>query len=109
MKESNRGQLPVSSGIHLSRDMSPKTPEDREYMKTVPYTSAMGSLMYAMLCTRPDIAHAVSITSKYQANPGPEHWTAVKRILKYLRRTKDYVLKYGGGELCIEGYTDSDF
>lgn len=66
--------------------------------------------MYAMLCTRPDIALAVSITSRYQSNPGEEHWTAVKNILKYLRRTKDLFLIFGGAsELKVEGYTDSDF
>ena len=65
--------------------------------------------MYAMLCTRPDISHAVSVTSRYQSNPGQEHWTAVKAILKYLRRPKDLCLIYGGGDLRVDGYTDSDF
>ncbi|XP_031393460.1 secreted RxLR effector protein 161-like [Punica granatum] len=78
-------------------------------MAQVPYASAIGSLMYAMLCTRPDIAYAVSMTSRYQSNPGLDHWTAVKNILKYLRRTKDMVLVYGGGELRLDGFTDSDF
>ena len=68
-------------------------------MNKIPYTSAIGSLMYAMLCTRPDIAHAVSVTSRYQSNPGEEHWTAVKNIFKYLRRTKDLFLTYGESEL----------
>ncbi|XP_031393687.1 secreted RxLR effector protein 161-like [Punica granatum] len=78
-------------------------------MAQVPYASAIGSLMYAMLCTRPDIAYAVSMTSRYQSNPGLDHWTAVKNILKFLRRTKDMVLVYGGGELRLDGFTDSDF
>ncbi|PKI58366.1 hypothetical protein CRG98_021241 [Punica granatum] len=78
-------------------------------MAQVPYASAIGSLMYAMLCTRPDIAYAVSMTSRYQSNQGLDHWTAVKNILKYLRRTKDMVLVYGGGELRLHGFTDSDF
>ena len=68
--------------------------------------SAIGSLMYAMLCTN------VSITSRYQSNPGIEHWNVVKNILKYLRRTKDLFLVYGGGdlqsELQVKAYTDSD-
>ncbi|KAK8584338.1 hypothetical protein V6N12_068582 [Hibiscus sabdariffa] len=52
--------------------------------------------MYAMICTRPDLSYALSMTSRYQANPGEGHWTAVKNILKYLRRTKDVFLVYGG-------------
>ncbi|XP_057788404.1 secreted RxLR effector protein 161-like [Salvia miltiorrhiza] len=78
-------------------------------MTRVPYASAIGSIMYAMLCTRPDVAHALSVTSRYQSNPGEEHWKVVKSILKYLRRTKDLFLIYGGGELKLEGFTDSSF
>ena len=78
-------------------------------MKTVPYASAVGSLMYVMLCTRLDICYSVEIVGKYQSNPGIEHWTAVKHILKYLRRTRDYMLVYHGDELAPIGYTDSDF
>ncbi|PKI41978.1 hypothetical protein CRG98_037596 [Punica granatum] len=89
--------------------MSPKTLEEREKMAHVAYASAIGNLMYAILCIRPDIAYAVSVTSRYQSNPGPDHWTAVKNILKYLRRTKDMVLIYGEGELRLDGFTDSDF
>ena len=65
--------------------------------------------MYAMLCTRPDVSYALSITSIYQANPGEKHWMAVKNILKYLRRTKDIFLVYRGIELIVRGYTDSSF
>ena len=78
-------------------------------MAGLPYVSTVGSLMYAMLCTRPDIYFVVSMVSRYQSNPGPEHWTVFKHILKYLRRTKDYMLTYGGDELIPIGYTDSDF
>ncbi|PPZ26180.1 hypothetical protein C5P36_26510, partial [Escherichia coli] len=56
-----------------------------------------------------DIAYAISLTSRYQSNLGLEHWIAVKNILKYLRRTKDLFLIYGGGDLQLDGYTDSDF
>ena len=63
-----------------------------------------------MLCTRPDIALVVSVTSRYQSNPDEEHWIAVKNILKYLIKTKDLFLIFeGGSELRVEGYTDSDF
>ena len=78
-------------------------------MKAVPYASAVGSLMYAMLCTRPDICFAVGMVSRFQSNPGKEHWTAVKHIIKYLKRTRDYMLVYHSNELVPIGYTDSDF
>ncbi|PKI60557.1 hypothetical protein CRG98_019033 [Punica granatum] len=65
MQDSIRGLLPVRHGIHLSRAMSPKTPEEREKMAPVPYVSALGSLMYAMLCTRPDVVYVVSMTSRF--------------------------------------------
>ncbi|PKI69339.1 hypothetical protein CRG98_010273 [Punica granatum] len=109
MQDSRRGLLPMRHGIHLSKAMSPKTPVEREKMSHVPYAPAIGSLMYVMLCTRSDIAYAVSMTSRYRSNSGPDHWTAIKNILKYLRRTKEIVLVYGGGELRLDEFTDSDF
>ncbi|KAM1524601.1 hypothetical protein ACFX10_009184 [Malus domestica] len=110
MEQCKKGFLPVRHGIHLSKSMEPKTPEEIRHMSRIPYASAIGSLMYAMICTRPDIAYAVSITSRYQSNPGLEHWAAIKTVLKYLRRTKDMFLVYGGAsELQVEGYTDADF
>ncbi|KAM1772047.1 hypothetical protein ACFX11_046791 [Malus domestica] len=110
MEQCKKGFLPVRHGIHLSKSMEPKTPEEIRHMSRIPYASAIGSLMYAMICTRPDIAYAVSITSRYQSNPGLEHWATVKTVLKYLRRTKDMFLVYGGAsELRVEGYTDADF
>ncbi|KAL0288855.1 UNVERIFIED_CONTAM: Retrovirus-related Pol polyprotein from transposon TNT 1-94, partial [Sesamum radiatum] len=67
------------------------------------------SIQYAMQCTRPDVTFALSVTSRYHACAGEAHWTAVKTILKYLRRTKDMFLIYGGGELILEGYSDASF
>ncbi|KAL5577959.1 hypothetical protein UlMin_019658 [Ulmus minor] len=78
-------------------------------MEKIPYASTVGSLMYAMLCTRPDICYAVGIVSRYQSNPRPNHWVAVKHILKYLKRTRDYMLVYSGEDLTPLGYTDSNF
>jgi hypothetical protein len=62
----------------------------------VPYASAVGSLMYAMFCTRLDIVHVVEVLSKYMSKPGKEKWTIVKRVFKYLRGTSTYVLCYQG-------------
>ncbi|KAJ9547812.1 hypothetical protein OSB04_020355 [Centaurea solstitialis] len=111
MEGSKRGNLPMVHGVHLSKTQCPSSKEDMNRMKGVPYASAIGSIMYAMLCTRPDVSYALSMTSRYQSNPGDAHWVAVKNILKYLRRTKDMFLLYGGQErdLCIQGYTDASF
>ena len=79
-------------------------------MCRISYASAIESLIYAMLCTRPDLILTMSITSRYQSNSDEEHWIAVKNIFKYLRRTKDLFLIFGGdSELRVEGCTDSDF
>lgn len=79
-------------------------------MSRIPYASAIGSIMYAMICTRPDVAFAISLTSRYQANPGESHLAAVKTILKYLKRTKEMFLVYGGEEeLVVRGYVDASF
>ena len=79
-------------------------------MSQVPYASAIGSLMYAMVCTRPDLAHAVSVVSRFMSQPGKEHWQAVKRIFRYLRGTSDIGLVYGGDTQClVTGYSDSDY
>ena len=78
-------------------------------MSRIPFASAVGLIMYAMICTRPDVSYALSMCSRYQADPGDGHWMAVKNILKYLRRTKDAFLIYGDGELEVTGYTDASF
>ena len=109
MENSKSGLLPFRHGIHLSKEQSPKTLEEKELMSKKPYALAVGSLMYVMLCTRPDICYAVGVVSQYQSDPGVEHWTAVKHILKYLKRMRDYMLVYSSGSLKTLGYTDSDF
>ena len=109
MHNSKKGQLPTQHGIILSKEQCPTTPQEEEDMRRVPYASAVGSLMYAMLCTRPYIYYAIGIVSCYQSNPGLAHWIAVKHILKYLRRTRNYMLIYSGVDLNPIGYTNSDF
>ena len=77
-------------------------------MARVLYTNAVGSLMYVMMCTRPDICYAVGLVSCYQSNLGPAHWKVVKRILRYLRGTTDYTLCYHSLDLRLVGYCDAD-
>ena len=64
---------PCASNIHLSVAFAPKSAKEKEYMSQVPYASAVGSLMYAMVCTRPDFAHAISVVSRFMSQPGKEH------------------------------------
>ena len=73
MEQSKKELLPVLQGAKLSETQSPTTTEDREKMSVVPYASAIGSIMYAMLCTRPDVCLAISLAGRYQSNPGVDH------------------------------------
>ena len=97
-------------GVHfrLSKEQSPKTEEEHAYMAKVPYASSIGSLMYVMVCTRPDIAQAVGAVSRYMNNPGKLHWEAVKWILRYLRGTTSKALCFKGGDMVLTGYVDAD-
>ena len=111
MQDSKRGSLPMSHGTILSLSQCPSSKVDLERMNGIPYASVIGSIMYATICMRPDVSYALSMTSRYQQNPGEGHWIAVKNILKYLRRTKDMFLIYGGLEenLSVKCYSDASF
>ncbi|XP_057953811.1 secreted RxLR effector protein 161-like [Malania oleifera] len=79
-------------------------------MENIPYASAVGSLMYAQVCIRPDIAFAVGMLGRYQSNPGMDHWKAAKKVMRYLQGIKDYMVTYKQVDnLEVVGYTDSDF
>nr|GEZ45960.1 putative retrotransposon protein [Tanacetum cinerariifolium] len=98
--------------LKLSKSVGASTPAKKQRMQNVPYASAIGSIMYDMRCTRPDVAFTQNMSSRFQQNPGEEHWTAVKNILKYLRNTKDMFLVYGGNmeqELRVFCYTDAGY
>ena len=104
MDQAKKGFLHVLQGVKLSQTQCLTTAEDREKMKVILYASAIGSIMYAVLCTRSDVCLAISLAGRYQSDPGVDHWTAVKNILKYLKRTKDMFLVYGGDkELVVNG------
>ncbi|KAL0433758.1 UNVERIFIED_CONTAM: hypothetical protein Slati_2710100 [Sesamum latifolium] len=105
MEYSKRGLLPMKHGVKLSKKQSPKTNEEVKRMSNIPYASAVGSIQYVVQCTRPDVAYALSVMSRYQACAGEAHWGAVKSILKYLKKTKDMFLIYGGGELIRKATT----
>ena len=73
MDRSKRGYLPMSESIHLSKRMFHKILEERNRMSFISYASAVGSIMYAILCIRPDVAYALDIVSRFQTNPGEDH------------------------------------
>ncbi|KAL0457636.1 UNVERIFIED_CONTAM: Retrovirus-related Pol polyprotein from transposon TNT 1-94 [Sesamum latifolium] len=108
MHNANPVDTPMDKSCVLSKELCPKTEEEKKRMTKIPYASAVGSLMYAMMCTRPDLCFAVGMVSRYQSNPGPDHWVAVKRILRYLKGTSDLALCYHGGSLRLVGYSDAD-
>ncbi|KAJ9547092.1 hypothetical protein OSB04_019635 [Centaurea solstitialis] len=92
MDESKKGFIPMQHGIVLSKAKCPVSSEEQDKIKLIPYVSAIGLIIY-------------------QQNPGEAHWVAVKNILKYLRRTKDMFLVFGGSEdeISVTGYTDASF
>ncbi|GJT84920.1 hypothetical protein Tco_1066637 [Tanacetum coccineum] len=98
--------------LKLSKSQGASTPAEIQRMQNIPYASAVGSIMYAVRCTRPDVAFAQNITSRFQQNLGELHWTTIKNILKYLRNTKDMFLVFGGDtkrELRVSYYTDAGY
>ncbi|GJZ85426.1 retrotransposon protein, putative, ty1-copia subclass [Tanacetum coccineum] len=109
MENSKRGTIPMQDKLKLSKSQGASTPAEKQRMQNVPYALAVGSIMYAVRCTRPDVAFAQNITSQFQQNPCELHWTTLKNILKYLRNTKDMFLVYGDDmklELRVSCYTD---
>ena len=72
----------------------PKSDLEKNQMEKISYASTVGSIMYAQVCTQPDIAYAVGMLGRYQSNPSIEHWKAVKKALHYLQGTMDYMLTY---------------
>ena len=100
---------PVEKGSALCLDQCPKTDEEKKCMTTVPYVEEIGNLMYAMLCTSQDICFAINMVGRYQSNPRPAHWAAVKRIFRYLRGTTDYTLCFHKGNLRLKGYSNADW
>ncbi|RDX81981.1 hypothetical protein CR513_37284, partial [Mucuna pruriens] len=95
---------PLVAHFKLSSGHNPSNEAEKTNMSRVPYASTVGSLMYAMVCTRLDIAHAVGTISRFFR----EHWNVVKWILRYLHGTSDLRLCFGGDKPTLVGYSDSD-
>ena len=93
MQDTKPVSTPLASHFRLSSALCPQSDDDIEYMSGVPYSSAVGSLMYTMVCYRPDLSHALSVVSRFLANPDKEHWKAVQWIFRYLRGTSNACLQ----------------
>ncbi|XP_062103053.1 secreted RxLR effector protein 161-like [Humulus lupulus] len=111
MQDTKSASVPIGGQSVLSKDQCPVTVEEKEYMKEVPYAMALGCLMHIMVSTGPDIAHTLSILTRFMSNPGMEHWNALKWLLRYLRGTSDYGLTYykKSEKVTLKGYVDVDY
>ena len=105
-KSKNLGIVPVKTPIDVNLHLSKNTGENKAQNE---YASILGSLMYVMNCTRPDIACAVSKLSQFTVSPNENHWKAMKRLLSYLKHTQDYALHYTEYPAVLEGYCDANW
>ena len=94
---------PLESGAVLSKDQEPDDPIN------VPYQEACGHVLWPAIMTRPDVQFAIGLLARFTKNPAQAHWTALKRLIRYLYTTRDLWLHLGGKEHIIEGFTDSDW
>ena len=109
MTQCHTAKTPAAPDRLTAPTTSP-TKEESDFMVRVPFRNAVGALMYLMVATRPDIAFAVIQVAKFVNDPRKIHWTAVKRIFRYLRGTSEYGITYTRGETFnLEGYSDSDW
>ena len=109
-KDCSLGDTLVAKEDKFSLTQCPKNNLEIEEMQKIPNASAVGSLMYAQVCTRSDIAFIVGMLGRYMSNPRVDYWKAAKRVMQYLKRTKDFMLTYRRSDsLEINGYSDFDF
>ena len=94
--------VPADPTGHLVNNQCATSDDDREFMRTIPYRQAVGSLLWLALCTRPDISYAVGQVAKFNANPGPDHWKAVLRIFRYLKFTGPMGIVYRYSDSMVD-------
>jgi hypothetical protein len=110
MHKCSASPAPIVKGDRYGDFQCPRNQYELDQMKVVPYASAVGSLQYAQVCTRPDLAFVIGLLGRFQSNLGIEHWKLVKKVLLYLQGTKGLVMMYRRiYSLQIVGYTDSDY
>lgn len=110
MENCNPIDTPMDPNQKLSKEMCPKTDAEQQEMANIPFQEAIGCIMYAAQISRPDICFAVGVLSRYNTNYGRAHWTAVKRVLRYLKGTIDMKLTFQPGDIDeLIGYCDADW
>ncbi|GJV89734.1 hypothetical protein Tco_1533672 [Tanacetum coccineum] len=106
----DKSPSPHKEKVGTPMDISEKlVPNNGQVVSQLEYSRAIGCLMYAMTCTRTDIAFVVGKLSKYTSNPRTQHWQAIQRVLKYLKKTMDYSLTYTSYPSVLKGYTDASW
>jgi len=101
---------PMDETARLSLDDCSQDDRDKEFMAGKDFRHVVGGLMFLANRTRPDILPAVNEVARYSAAPGPRHWVAVMRIVRYLKKTKTFVLAIEKpGVWALTGYSDSDW
>jgi hypothetical protein len=102
--------VPFAKGDKFGLHQFPKNQLELDQMKNISYASAVGSIMYAQVCTRPDLTFVAGMLGRYQSNPGEVHRKGAKKALRYCQGTKEIMLRYKRSEkLEIVGYSDADF
>jgi hypothetical protein len=110
MENCSASVAPIQKGDKFSLMQCPQNELERKQMEGIPYASAVGSLMYAQICTRPDISFVVGMLSRYQSNPGMDHWKAAKIVMRYLQCINDFMLTFRRFDsLKVSSYSDSNF
>nr|GEY14215.1 retrovirus-related Pol polyprotein from transposon TNT 1-94 [Tanacetum cinerariifolium] len=108
MKDAEDICQPLGDHLKLNKKQAPKTKASKRKMAKVPYASAVGNVMCAMVYTRPYIAHAVGVVSRFMSNPRREHWEAVKWLLRYLKGTSKATLCFRRKEKILEAKNHVD-
>ena len=108
MEQSKKEFLPVLQGVRLSKTQNPITAEDRKRMNVILYASAIGSIKYVMMCTRPIVYSALSLAREYNSDVGVDHWTAVKIILSGIRICFS-IMEMTKKGFVVKGYVDASF
>lgn len=109
MKDAKTISTPLEVNIKITKEASPRSEDERAEMKNRPYRELVGGIIYLANATRPDIAFAASILSRFSTNPGELHWMLAKRVLRYLKGTSHYGIKYTKNQDLLTAYTDSDW
>lgn len=113
MHEAKSVVVPVSQQIKFSASQCPQTDAANKDMYLIPYSNAVGSIMYMMICTRHDLAYAISVLSRFMSNPRRFHWEALKYVLRYIKGTAGYGLVFEKTDETkgdpLRGYVDVDY